>query len=412
MFITTQEHLVMDAYTASARAAYASFGLNGIKKWTDHLADNKKIKLYLLNLNDKTINGPKPIPKDMTFLASHLPALDDNTSKYGNLIIGPVLIKTDNDRFRLVSSRDNLENAYVNKIPSMMIRLVMSLISGFILCYLVVVLIYRKIKVIRQSVSEIKKGNFKSIRNKRTPGDEISLLFNEVYEMSNTIDSLIKSKNRLLQDISHEFRSPLARQLAAIAISKRKCHSLDYAHLKRIEDENLNLESLVSELLEYSKINRKKALVLQSCHLNDMIKKVIDNTHYEFQTNCIKHEVCDEITYQGDPALLYRALENIVRNAVKYAGMKKEIFITLSASNDEIQIKIEDNGPGVREKDLKLMFHPFNRLEHKSSTHTKGYGLGLAIAKEIIEIHHGTISAENSLNTGLIVIITLPIYPA
>ena len=84
----------------------------------------------------------------------------------------------------------------------------------------------------------------------------------------------------------------------------------------------------------------------------------------------------------------------------------------LRANKDEIQIEIEDKGPGVREQDLKFMFHPFNRLEHENSTQIKGYGLGLAIAKEMIEMHHGTIRAENCLNAGLRVIITLPVHSA
>ncbi len=404
-YITIQETLVVDTYRDLARNVYLSFGKKGLIQWLKNLESEKKIRFYLFSEKSKSLMDTNHQSRPSTGTLSIEGVKLDASYLDGPYIISPSL--SHDESLRLVAHRDTLYSQHIKKIPILGVRIFIGLILSLILCYAITRIIYRKIRVIRRSIREIKKGNFRSIEKSKNKQDELSLLFNEVFEMSITIEQLIQSKNRLLQDISHEFRSPLARQLTAIAIAKRKCMSLERSHLERIEEENIKLEQLVSELLEYSKTNRNKELILEPIQLNALLAEVVKKTNFEFQTNAIVQKDCQPISLDGDPGLLYRAFENIIRNAVKYSGKEKEICVLLSQSNKHIVIQIKDKGPGVSKEELELMFHPFHRLESKQKNKQKGYGLGLAIAKEIIEMHQGKIHASLRKNGGLSVTIEL-----
>lgn len=406
-YASLPERVVINTYAKTARVIYQTFGFQGLEKWLIN-SSHKEALIFVIDVKNNVILPKKTPIKNAHQLFSYRKIKENDVSYYNNIILGPFIIDTADKKLRIAATRKKLADDYAKVLPATYIRLLYATLSSFLLSYIFIFVFYRKLKTIRNSVIEIKKGNFNCLTKRKNDQGEISLLYNEVYEMSLRIDELIQSKNRLLQDISHEFRSPLARQLTAIEIAKNKLSPDDYQHLIRIENENIKLETLVSELLEYSKTNRSKTLVTSPILLNHLISDIIENTNFEYQTQCISFIAKEEIHYQGDSGLIHRAIENILRNAIKYSGTTFPILVHLYQTKKTIDIEIKDRGPGVKNEDLSLIFEPFLRTKDSNTLSVKGYGLGLSIAKDVFSLHKGKVRARNRKNGGLSIHIELP----
>lgn len=406
LWITAQQNLLLNTYSESAQITYALHGIDGLKKWVNELSRHENTHLLLMDeKNRKVFNIQQSKRVDINGLVDS-GLSDAKPHKFNHYVLGSYIVKTPHLALRLVANKKVLNGKQIPYIPNLGVRIIVALIVAFIFCYLIVAGIYLKLRQVRKAVNRISKGNFADNIDLKSNSSEISMLLNDVNSMSQNIADLIEAKNRLLQDISHEFRSPLARQLMAIEIVKRQLNAEQLQHFDRIKSENINLESLVSELLEYSKANKEMELLIEPINVKDLLSKVIANVSFEFQIDCISLSCKAKISYSGDVGLLYRAFENLLRNAIQYAGCEKAVNIIVGSEDNTLIIRFNDRGPGVAENDCFLMFQPFYRINknHKK----KGYGLGLAIAQKIIDRHKGKIYADNRKGGGLSITIELP----
>ncbi|GLP98232.1 two-component sensor histidine kinase [Methylophaga thalassica] len=270
----------------------------------------------------------------------------------------------------------------------------------------------KPIGLLRQSFAKLAEGQLQTRIGEKMGRrrDELVELGKNFDDMAGKIGHLMSAQQRLLHDVSHELRSPLARMQAAIGIAEQqpeKTHEI----LKRIERESQRMSDLVGELLVLSRLETGVTDNVQTeiC-LNDLLDEIISDARFEASSKEIKihYSAIEDIFITVRSELLHRAIENILRNAIKFSPPKSDIKLVVSTDTekDRLFIVIEDNGPGVAEADLESIFKPFFRghLTERNDS----IGLGLAIAYRAIDTHGGEIKASNRENGGLRVEVNLP----
>ncbi|MFS2027813.1 ATP-binding protein [Massilia sp. CT11-137] len=239
----------------------------------------------------------------------------------------------------------------------------------------------------------------------RLIGDELAELGHDFDRMSAQLRALMDGQRRLLHDVSHELRSPLARLQAAIGLAHQRPDRLQ-ASLERIERESVRMDRLVGELLTLSRLEAATTLpATEAVDLVEMVDQIADDARFEAGA-VVDVDAPEPVTVRGAPDLLWSAVENIVRNAVKH-GPGGPVDVRVHPDGDLVHIEVLDKGPGIASEHLGDVFEPFFR-SNPTRNNVDGHGLGLAIAKRVVETHGGRISAANRAEGGLRVTITLP----
>ena len=239
----------------------------------------------------------------------------------------------------------------------------------------------------------------------RLIGDELAELGHDFDRMSAQLRALMDGQRRLLHDVSHELRSPLARLQAAIGLAHQRPDRLQ-ASLERIERESVRMDRLVGELLTLSRLEAATTLpATEAVDLVEMVDQIADDARFEAGA-VVDVDAPEPVTVRGAPDLLWSAVENIVRNAVKH-GPGGPVDVRVHPDGGLVHIEVLDKGPGIASEHLGDVFEPFFR-SNPTRNNVDGHGLGLAIAKRVVETHGGRISAANRAEGGLRVTITLP----
>lgn len=244
--------------------------------------------------------------------------------------------------------------------------------------------------------------------------DELADLGRDFDRMAQQLKNLMDGQRRLLHDVSHELRSPLARLQAAIGLAHQQPERADQL-LARIELEAERMDRLVSELLTLSRLEAGMAGRLDDeVDLGELLDTLVEDARFEAQARgCRVDYAGPEETplLRGNAELLHRALENVVRNAIKHSppGGLVSIAVQANGAPERFCLRVLDSGEGVPEGDLQAIFAPFFRSEGFASP--DGHGLGLAISRRVVELHGGTIAAANRSDGGLCVSIVLPRAP-
>jgi two-component system sensor histidine kinase CpxA len=239
--------------------------------------------------------------------------------------------------------------------------------------------------------------------------DEFGRLSQSFNAMAGRIQRLLAAERRLLQDISHELRSPLAR--LAVAVELARSGEDRNAALDRIQKEADRLNALVGELLQVTRAEGDPAAMRrEDVQLDELVREVAADCDLEARVRkCrVAPGAGGPVWVKGDPELLRRAVENVVRNAMRHAPVESPVEVTASADGGRVRVTVRDYGPGVPDEHLRTIFQPFFRVETDRGRSTGGAGLGLAIAQRAVELHHGSITARNA-TPGLLVEIDLPV---
>jgi two-component system sensor histidine kinase CpxA len=245
------------------------------------------------------------------------------------------------------------------------------------------------------------------VRSKRK--DEIGQLARTFDRMADRIETLLEAERRLLLDISHELRSPLARLSLAVELA-RSGEDVP-RHLDRIDREADRLNGLVGGLLQVTRAEGDQSQMRrETVELDVLLQAVVDDAQIEAEQRGCRVELVrrEPVVMQGDTELLRRAVENVVRNGVRYTEPGTAVLVSLTRSGSQAVIEVRDHGPGVPEEHLKRIFDPFYRVDSDRNRVTGGAGLGLAIARRAIELHQGSIRGENTV-PGLRITMQIPV---
>lgn len=238
--------------------------------------------------------------------------------------------------------------------------------------------------------------------------DELADLGRDFDRMADQLGALMGGQRRLLHDVSHELRSPLARLQAAIGLARQQPDKV-LASMERIERESVRMDRLVGELLTLSRLDAGVAGALdESVDMGELVGGIVDDAGFEAEAMGRRLDYQDggSAQVQGKAELLHRALENVIRNAIRYSPDGASVTVATAWDTAGYGIRVSDQGPGVVEAELESIFEPFYRSANNA--HPDGHGLGLAIAKRVVEAHGGSICARNRAQGGLEVAISLP----
>ncbi|WP_088329682.1 ATP-binding protein [Lacimicrobium sp. SS2-24] len=296
----------------------------------------------------------------------------------------------------------------ISETPVLFIVLILGL-SGA-LCFALAWSILRPISQLKQVTREMAAGNLDTRAEKVAHRhDEVGELGREFNEMAIKLQALVESQKRILADISHELRSPLARLQVAIGIAHQR-EQQAIPELDRIEKEANRIDSMLEQILTLARMDASQQVVeRQKLPLKSLLEPLCEDIRFEAHQSGITFtcEGPDNLVLQADHRLLHSALENVLRNALRYA--RSEVTLICEYTDTRLNLSVLDDGPGLAEKDLRAIFRPFYRASDARTRETGGTGLGLAIASAALAAHGGHIRAENRSPSGLKVTLTLPL---
>src|SRR3954469_14051152 len=280
--------------------------------------------------------------------------------------------------------------------------------ATIVFCYILAVQIGSPLLALEHTVDRFGRGEL-DVRAKPSGSEEFGKLARAFNLMADRLQTLLNAERRLLQDVSHELRSPLARVKFAEELGRPRGDR--EGSLDRIEREIDRLTALVSELLQVTRAeNDPQSRNLHLISLSDLVSQVVDDCSVEThaQGSRVQFSIEHEVQILGDRELLRRAFENVLRNAIRYAPEDTKIKVTLQKYRQQARIEVRDYGPGVPDSALENIFKPFFRVQADRNKNSGGVGLGLSIAERAVAVHGGRIQARNA-GPGLAVEILVPI---
>jgi two-component system, OmpR family, sensor kinase len=272
----------------------------------------------------------------------------------------------------------------------------------------------KPIRSLSRAFDAVSQGNL-AVRLSAEMGgrrDELADLGRDFDSMAQRVQSLMDGQRRLFHDVSHELRSPLTRLQVAIGLARQNPERVEQA-LLRVERESVRMDQLVSELLTLARLESgMSASVQEAIALDEFVGNIVEDSRVEAEAKQCQLQFVEEgeVFARGNPELLRRGVENVLRNAIKHSPPHTEIRISLRCIHGDkgrqVEIGILDQGSGVPEAALPHIFQPFFR--GVGDYPAEGYGLGLAIAQRVVAMHDGSIAARNVDGGGFEVVIALP----
>jgi two-component system sensor histidine kinase CpxA len=277
-----------------------------------------------------------------------------------------------------------------------------------LLCYILAVNLATPLRVLGTTVEQFGRGDLAArVRSRRK--DEIGELSRSFDDMADRIQTLLTAERRLLQDVSHELRSPLARLSFAIELTKTaENREVAVGQLKKELD---RLNGLVGALLQVTRVEGDSASQnLENLALDELLKETVDRCSIEADARSCHIQLNNgpRVLMCGDRELLRRAIENVLRNAIHHAPDSTFVEVNLESAGSNARIAVRDSGTGVPDSLLADIFKPFFRVDASRNSRSGGVGLGLAITQRAVSLHHGRVWAEN-VNPGLRICIELPV---
>jgi two-component system sensor histidine kinase CpxA len=299
------------------------------------------------------------------------------------------------------------------------VRLLAIFIIASFFCYWLAWYLTSPVRKLRTATQELASGDLKTrvglhLGSRR---DELSDLGRDFDLMAERMESLVTSQSRLLRDISHELRSPLARLNVALELARQRSGSEAAEFLDRIERESERLNYLIGQLRTLTLLESGADNIdRKPLDLSRLVKAVSIDADFEAASanRSVKTELDENITVDGSEELLRRAMENVVRNAVRYTDEGTAVEISLQRrplqGSEWAVLTVRDHGPGVPEEVLGSLTIPFYRIAESRDRRTGGMGIGLAITDRSVQLHGGTVKAANHPEGGLVIEITLPLF--
>jgi signal transduction histidine kinase len=284
---------------------------------------------------------------------------------------------------------------------------------GLLLLLLVVVILtahvflrraLRPLRALHDGVATLGSGDLDVTVGPRT-SDEFGDLTDAFNRMVGRVREMVRSRDQLLLDVSHELRSPLTRMKVALALAPEGDAQ------RRLVAEVAQMEAMVGELLELERFRDGRGLRLERHDLVRLLRDAVDVVR-EHPPGARVSAAPPELVLRIDPAEVRTVLNNLLDNALKYSlPDSRPVEVSVVEAEAAVVVCVRDDGPGIPEQDLASLFEPFFRVDRSRSRKTGGYGLGLSICRRVVEAHGGTITAENNAGRGATFRVSFPKRP-
>jgi two-component system sensor histidine kinase CpxA len=408
-----------NAVLSEAVQTYEQAGQPELRRYLDDLHDSQHVRAFLFDDHGQELSG-RPVPHWAESVARGvMPPPHDLWQRFAPSPFRRITLAASSGRHYTAVVMLPPGPIGPGGIPGM--GILIGIISSGLVCYLLARYLTSPIVRLRAATQRLAAGDLSARAGKpgSRGGDEIAELVRDFDVMAERLETSVKAQARLLTDISHELRSPLARLNVALALARQRTGPGAESALDRIDLEANRLNDLIGELLTIARLeagdnSRQKSPI----HMAEMLQEICSDADFEAQSrncnvNCIIG--CDPVV-MGSPTLLHSAIENVVRNGTRYTRESTAVEVRLEHTETDAQpkaiIRVADSGPGVPEESLGKIFRPFYRIDDARGRQTGGVGLGLAITDRVVRLHGGTVHAENRSEGGLMVEIRLPAVPA
>jgi two-component system sensor histidine kinase CpxA len=330
----------------------------------------------------------------------------------------PSITTADGQRYTMVIQFPPEHRSLFGPYGNLSLAIVIAVLSSGLVCYPLARYLSSPIVRLRAATQKLAAGDLSARagapRSRRR--DEMAELVRDFDSMAERLEKLVKAQSRLLSDISHELRSPLARLNVALALARQRSGDGAQGALERVEVEAERLNELIGRLLTIARLESgDEALQKYPFDLGELITEIAEDADFEAQhRQChVEVSVADDCFVLGDPSLLHSAIENVIRNATRYTGDGTTVKVQLERrrgpKGEDAVLQVSDSGPGVPPDALEKIFRPFYRIDDARGRRTGGVGLGLAITQRAVRLHGGSVAASNPASGGLMIEICLPL---
>src|SRR5829696_6176744 len=418
---------VLKGYARNAAAAYERDGAAGLEAYLNHVKGETGTLNQMFDASGEELTGA-PAPQQVREAAAQVA---ETGVPFYRRFGGRML------EVRPVAAGDGGRYAFVTYMPMgpppverhvfwvlsestwlLLVRVLAVVLAAGALCYLLARYMVAPVVKLREVTRQVTGGDLSARVGPHLGGrrDELAAMGHDFDEMAARIETLLGAQTRLLRDISHELRSPLARLSVALDLARKRAGPAAAGDLDRIEREAKRLNEMIGQLLTLSRWESDgNGARLETFDLAALVREVASDADFEAQARgcSVVVEECEGCETRGTPQLLRSAVENVVRNAVRYTPEGTAVKISLRCrrgdSAGEAVITVRDEGSGVPAESLQEIFRPFYRMDDSRTRETGGTGLGLAITERAVRLHGGTVKAENLPAGGFMVELRLPV---
>jgi signal transduction histidine kinase len=415
-------------YAQSAALICERNGKTAVADYFNRVEPTSHIQIFYFNENGEQITG-SPAPPEVRELAvrtrqihtgeiensdNQQPQAQSILIKCGGVLIGRMMPR----RLPPPDRPPRRPSLWEADPETQALRLLAVLITAGIVCYGLARYLTSPVVELRKATQQLADGNLTArvsakMGNRR---DELADLGRDFDVMAERIESLMNAQKRLLSDISHELRSPLARLNVALGLARQRADGAAKNPHDRIELEAERLNNMIGWLLTLTSLESgAEKLDKSPVDLEGLVEEIVVDANYEARNrNCSVRVINSErCMTSGSKELLRSAIENVVRNSIRYTRDGTEIEISLfcqhNGNDSQAVLIVRDHGEGVPETALSDIFRPFYRIADARDRQTGGVGLGLSITDRVVRSHNGVVKAYNAPNGGLAVEIDLPV---
>jgi two-component system sensor histidine kinase CpxA len=400
-----------------ASAALERGGRDALLEWRNNTPRDDGVAIFILDREGRDISGRRiPFPVERMFerhraRLARLRRGNDESRDEGRSAVLPQLTAPNGQIFTMLVAPVRAPEAFWSNQDIRVLLLVFGLLTSGLVSYGLAAAFSRPVRKLRDATDALAEGDLNarvadSVARRR---DELGMLGRDFDAMAEKLQRAAQRQTEMSRNISHELRSPLARIRVAVELARRKAGDLH--EFERLEDEAERLDSLIGQILSYTKLEFDAARNREPVDLVDVVSEVAENVNFESKGERVRLRSDDgPVVVNGFRGALLSAVENVVRNSARHSPAGSDISVTVAKADDGGMIVVEDNGPGVDESEITSLFDPFFRTRRSTEQDGNGgTGLGLAIARRAVEeLHGGSLTARNRENGGLAVSISLP----
>jgi len=396
----SSRHLIhLESLVTSAEATLEKRGSKDLQPWLQNVRRHSPLRVNLVQFTTlEALQSQMLLPhlhEHMQQALNHHGLVE--TTFEGMKILSLPIITAEAQQYRLVtemhdkfSNKPDHEMSLLKELSGK--RVFIAFVITALLCFVIAYVLVRPIRQMQEAVRSLGHGDLSARMKMDARRDEIGDLAREFNAMASKIDGMMQSQQRLLRDVSHELRSPLARLQVALELARKRTGTQAELELNRIALEAKEVDSMIGDMLtlvrlENSERDAESINLQEPIELNILISSIVCDANYEFEEQ--EKQICFSaglpVTFFGNHALLCSAIENVVRNAMKYTADASTVEINLKTfEKKQVEITIRDNGQGVPEEDLAKLYNPFFRVGEARDRQSGGFGLGLSIAARVI----------------------------
>src|SRR3984957_8414589 len=403
-----------------AVSAYEEGGNHQLRQYFENLESTQHVRAYLFNEQGEEVSR-RGAPDWAIRVAS-----GGTRSPRDGVVFPPPPVQRDSrassdgkHRYTLVMGLPPGPRVFFGPRGMPIPGLIISILSSGLVCYFLAWYMTKPVTRLRAATQQLAAGDLtaRAGNPQSRRRDEIAGLVRDFDTMASRLETLVKAQSRLLNDISHELRSPLARLNVALGLARQRSGPESASMLERIEIEANRLKELIGRLLTLARLeDGEQNVPTTPVLLDEVVLNVTEDAEFEAQARrCHVHSDIPEGNWavRGQASLLHSAIENVVLNAIRYTREDSTVQIHLTkkrrSNGAEAVVSVADCGSGVPPDALEKLFQPFYRLDDDRGRQTGGVGLGLAITERAVRFHGGHVAAFNKAEGGLLVEIHLPL---